>query len=50
MEKQRLVNIQSIRPTNYVMQVDNVFRNLPQLEGETMIYVAAKGAKKLTRL
>ena len=50
MEKQRLVNIQSIRPTNYVMQVDNVFRNLPQLEGETMIYVGRKGRKEINTL
>ncbi len=47
---QGLISIQSVRPTNYVMQVDNVFRNLPQLEGETEVYVGRKGRKEINTL
>ncbi len=49
-ESQGMLNIQSVRPTNYVMQVDNVFRNLPQLEGETAVYVGRKGRKEINTL
>ena len=47
---QGMLSIQSIRPTSYVMQVDNVFRNLPQLEGETVVYAGRKGRKEINTL
>lgn len=45
-----LPNIQSVRPSNYVMQVDNVFRNLPQLQQENCVYAGKKGRKEINTL
>ncbi len=45
-----VVNIQSVRPTSYVMQVDNVFRNLPHLQSQTTVYAGRKGRKEINTL
>lgn len=45
-----LMNIQSVRPVNYVMQVDNVFRNLPNLQSQNTVYAGRKGRKEINTL
>lgn len=39
--------IQAVRPTSYVMQVDNVFRHLPQLQAENSVYVGRRGKQEV---
>ena len=42
--------IQSVRPTSYVMQVDNVFRHLPQLQEQNSVYAGHKGRREINTM
>ena len=46
----RMLSIQSVRPTSYVMQVDNVFRHLPELQAQNTVYAGRKGKKEINTM